>query len=172
MLDSIPKFNASVKLLRQLRLTSWRLDHCFQRLDSTQHALFTKAAAELKARYPAYGSVADADPSFFHGRSLIFNRATPEHTDRKDMKLAWTPLITVGPYTEGTLHVVGKEIPYLSRTLVFLRGGILKHRVSFSGGQRVSIAHFMHKEQLKEVGVMAVPLVHYQTVVEDLKKGN
>ena len=110
MLDTIPKFNASVKLLRQLRLTSWRLDHCFQRLDSAQHALFTQAAAELKARYPAYGSVADADPSFFHGRSLIFNRATPEHTDRKDMKLAWTPLITVGPYTEGTLHIVALDV--------------------------------------------------------------
>ncbi|EJD35532.1 hypothetical protein AURDEDRAFT_42786, partial [Auricularia subglabra TFB-10046 SS5] len=84
--------------------------------------------------------------TFFHGRSIIWNRATPEHEDQKDMKLAWTPLITVGEYTRGTLHVCGMEIDYLPGSLVFLRGGILKHRVSFDGGQRVAIAHFMHKE--------------------------
>ncbi|EJD40572.1 hypothetical protein AURDEDRAFT_22506, partial [Auricularia subglabra TFB-10046 SS5] len=81
----------------------------------------------------------------FHGRSIIFNRETGEHTDRRDPKLAWTPVITLGRYTRGKLRVLGKEIDYLPGTLAILRGGILKHSVTFSGGQRVAIAHFMHK---------------------------
>ncbi|EJD32269.1 hypothetical protein AURDEDRAFT_44940, partial [Auricularia subglabra TFB-10046 SS5] len=84
--------------------------------------------------------------TFFHGRSIIFNRETPEHSDRLDPKPAWTPVVTLGDYTSGTLHVAGLEIDYLPGTIVFLRGGILKHSVSFSGGQRVAIAHFTHRE--------------------------
>ncbi|EJD48428.1 hypothetical protein AURDEDRAFT_45474, partial [Auricularia subglabra TFB-10046 SS5] len=79
------------------------------------------------------------------GRSIIYNRETGWHTDRRDPKLTWTPVSTFGTYSEGKLHVLGREIDYLPGTLVFIRGGILRHAVTFSGGQRVAIAHFMHK---------------------------
>ncbi|EJD34745.1 hypothetical protein AURDEDRAFT_40117, partial [Auricularia subglabra TFB-10046 SS5] len=81
----------------------------------------------------------------FHGRSIIYNRETGEHTDRCDPNLAWTPVLTTGRYTTGKLHVAGMEIDYLPGTLVFLRGGLLRHSVTFSGGQRVCIAHFTHR---------------------------
>ncbi|KZV78880.1 hypothetical protein EXIGLDRAFT_588393, partial [Exidia glandulosa HHB12029] len=80
----------------------------------------------------------------FHGRSIIYNRETPLHNDRLDMKFAWTPLITVGKYTKGTIRVLNLAIDYNPGALVFIRGGTLKHSVTFEGGQRVAIAHFMH----------------------------
>ncbi|KZV79611.1 hypothetical protein EXIGLDRAFT_578892, partial [Exidia glandulosa HHB12029] len=80
----------------------------------------------------------------FHGRSLIYNRETPTHNDRRDMKFAWTPLLTLGRYTTGKLRVLDLEIDYKPGALVLIRGGTLKHSVTFEGGQRVAIAHFMH----------------------------
>ncbi|EJD35677.1 hypothetical protein AURDEDRAFT_43138, partial [Auricularia subglabra TFB-10046 SS5] len=83
----------------------------------------------------------------FHGRSLIYNRATPLHADRRDPKQNLTPILTVGDYSTGTLYIpeLGLEIAYEPGTLVLLRGGLLKHRVEFNGGQRIGIAHFLHQ---------------------------
>ncbi|KZV93451.1 hypothetical protein EXIGLDRAFT_576784, partial [Exidia glandulosa HHB12029] len=83
----------------------------------------------------------------FHGRSLIYNRATPPHVDKKDPPQNLTPVLTLGEYDDGWLHVpeLGLDIEYLPGTLVMLRGGLFAHGVTYKGGQRVSIAHFMHE---------------------------
>ena len=39
-----------------------------------------------------------------------------------------------------------------------LRGGLLAHGVNYDGGQRISIAHFMHAYTLAELGLAGPPL--------------
>ncbi|EJD41018.1 hypothetical protein AURDEDRAFT_47110, partial [Auricularia subglabra TFB-10046 SS5] len=95
----------------------------------------------------------------FHGRSLIFNRATPWHTDKRDKKFAWTPVLTTGKYTSGTFKVLNYDIEYLPGTLILLRGAVFPHEVSYSGGPRVCIAHFTHEYVVNRTEVRALPLM-------------
>ncbi|KZV95360.1 hypothetical protein EXIGLDRAFT_597112, partial [Exidia glandulosa HHB12029] len=96
----------------------------------------------------------------FLGRSLIFNRSTTLHIDDKDPKGNLTPILTVGRYTTGTLHIpeLGLKAAYNSGTLGMLRGALLAHEVTFDGGQRVAVAHFMHTSMLRDIGAGAPPL--------------
>lgn len=158
MFTKVINFNKSLELLSSLRVVSKRIDHFIRLLDPQQHAIFTLARDTLCAQNAGYKLLSTLDSSFFHGRSIIYNRETPEHRDRRDMKLAWTPLVTTGEYERGVLRVLDLDIEYMPGTLVLLRGGILKHRVTFSGGQRVAIAHFMHQNVLADAGVTSLPL--------------
>lgn len=158
MLRSVKRFEESVKLLQGLYVASARLDDMFALLDPEQHAFFSRVSEDLKQKFASYELLAQWDPTFFHGRSLIFNRETAEHVDRLDTKLGWTPLINVGTHTEGKLRVVDLDIDYLPGTLVFIRGGILPHSVTFSGGQRIAIAHFMHKDVINTADNRPLPI--------------
>lgn len=152
------RFEQSVKLLEGLYVASARLDDMFAQLDPEQHRFFWRVSEELKQKFSSYEMLTRWDPTFFHGRSLIFNRETAEHVDRLDTKLGWTPLINVGSHTEGKLRVVDLDIDYLPGTLVFIRGGILPHSVTFSGGQRIAIAHFMHKDVINTADNRPLPI--------------
>lgn len=155
-----------MKLLQGLYVASARLDDMFALLDPEQHAFFSRVSEDLKQKFASYELLAQWDPTFFHGRSLIFNRETAEHVDRLDTKLGWTPLINVGTHTEGKLRVVDLDIDYLPGTLVFIRGGILPHSVTFSGGQRIAVAHFMHKDVVNTVDASPLPI----SSLKDLQK--
>ncbi|EJD38380.1 hypothetical protein AURDEDRAFT_172623 [Auricularia subglabra TFB-10046 SS5] len=75
-------FNAAAKLMDQLRVVSKHVDHMIECGDPVQHAELHRAREELRAQNPAYKLLSQLDPSYFHGRSLIF--ATPWHTDKRD----------------------------------------------------------------------------------------
>ncbi|KZV77937.1 hypothetical protein EXIGLDRAFT_784545, partial [Exidia glandulosa HHB12029] len=107
---TVENLNASISLLRDLRIVTQRIDNFIMQLDPTQHAALTQANDDLRQKYPAYDFLSAASGSYFHGRSLIYNRETPEHNDRRDMKFAWTPLLTLGKYTEGWIRVLDLEI--------------------------------------------------------------
>lgn len=158
MLDKITNLQASIELLGRLRIVTERIDDLLKRLDPKQHKIFSEAKTKLRELNPAYTLLSEIDGGFFHGRSIIYNRATRSHRDRRDMKFAWTPLLTLGTYTSGWLRILNLDIPYLPGTLVLLRGGALHHSVTFSGGQRIALAHFMHQNVLSDVGVEKLPL--------------
>lgn len=107
-------------------------------------------------RYAHVRSRASIDPSSFQGRSVIYNRQTPNHVDRRDPRLAWTPLFTLGSFKGGNLRVrkLGLRMWYGPGACVFIRGAMFAHEIeSFDGGQRISIAHFCHDSVWKDAGV-------------------
>lgn len=162
----------SLQLLLELRVVGERLDHLFSVLDPPQHRHFVNVRAALANISATYKIFSAMDPTFFHGRSLIYNRETEAHTDRRDKKLAWTPVLTVGTYDQGILEVLNLEIEYLPGTLVLLRGGVLKHSVRYSGGQRVAIAHFMHQSVVHQVDPSPLPITTFEDILAILKAGD
>lgn len=90
------------------------------------------------------------------GRSIIFNRATPYHTDKRDNPWDWTPLITLGTSKGGDLCLprLKTKLFYEPGTVVFVRGGAVEHGVESFTGQRIAIAHFIHKEAWAKYGLI------------------
>lgn len=164
VIKNVLNLNAAMGLLKWMSIVGQRIDNLYKTMDPQQHAFLVDVRTKLKEKYPAYEALGSIDPTVFHGRSLIYNRSTPLHTDRKDPKPNLTPVLTLGEYTLGILTIpsLGLKVDYGPGTLVMLRGGFLPHEVTYHGGQRVSIAHFMHAYMLKEAGIGAPPLTAAQ----------
>jgi len=140
-------------------LVSSRIQHVYQLLDPGQHDELSQFDAAFRQDNTVYRVLSTDDPSFFHGRSVIFNRATRLHTDNRDPKPNLTPVLTLGTYETGTMSLptLNMRFPYNPGTLAMVRGAIIPHEVSFDGGQRVAIAHFMHQTILSGASRPLVP---------------
>ena len=160
VIKNVVNLNLALDLLRKMKIVTQRIDNMYNWNDPEQHKFLSAACEEFRKKYALYQCLAAIDPSFFHGRSIIYNRATPLHADRQDPKQNLTPVLTLGKYTSGTLYVpeLGLQVDYAPGTLVMLRGGLLKHSVSYEGGQRISIAHFLHQYMLNELDECIPPL--------------
>lgn len=115
------------------------------------------------------------DKLLWVGRSLIFNRETPGHYDGRDMPQAWTPLVTLGNTTGGDLRLydLQTDLFYEPGTIVFVRGGALKHGVQpFQGTQRIAIAHFIHWYTWEENGFSGDDLLHKLVFASDSMSDN
>jgi hypothetical protein len=127
-------------------------------LDPAAFESHVELSEKIKERHPHARARATLDPILFQGRSVIYNRQTPNHVDRKDPKLAWNPLTTAGKdYTGGMLRIrrLGLRMWFGGGACVFLRGAILHHEIEpFGDGQRTSIAYFCHKSLWDEMGVI------------------
>ena len=132
------------------------MNHILELLDSEAFKCYTTAHKRLCKRFRWLEALAAVDPTLFHGRSFIFNRATPRHLDAKDVPEGWAVLLSVGDYEGGELYLphLGMIVPFLPGTAIFIRGGILPHEIlAFSNGQRISVAHFVHDNVFNHVGV-------------------
>lgn len=150
-------FSASLELLSQMRLISVRVNVLVKAVDPIHYAQMVelRAAAELKHKF--FEVIGTGDPLNMEGRELIFNRQTPLHPDRSDHWESWACIMAIGPFKGGPLHIpsIGLRMEYWDGTMILLRGKILKHEVeAFSGGQRISIAHFTHRSFWKSCGVV------------------
>lgn len=155
-LGTCTNYSACAKLVYEIKLLSVRLNEALKQLDPDAHKSHKDLSEKIKLDYPHARARASIDPILFQGRSVIFNRQTPNHVDKKDPKLGWNPLTTAGDYTGGCLRIRRLKLRmwYGPGCCVFLRGAILPHEVEeFEGGQRISIAHFCHESLWKEVGV-------------------
>lgn len=110
------------------------------------------ASVELRSRirikYPWAQDLFTNDCLLMHGRSFAFNRQTNTHTDSRGPLGEWTPLVGLGFSVGVKLRLAGiKEILcFEPGTIIFLRGGEIPHSIeAWTGGQRVSIACFTHK---------------------------
>ncbi|EJD34089.1 hypothetical protein AURDEDRAFT_76478 [Auricularia subglabra TFB-10046 SS5] len=99
------------------------------------------------------------DPSYYLGRSIIYNRATAVHTDARDKKMGWNVIITEGEYVRGVFRALGYDIQYPPGTLVIIRGAAVPHSADFDGGFRVCMAHFSHESVLNGVGMGPLPMM-------------
>lgn len=87
--------------------------------------------------------------SVYTGISVISNRVTPAHRDRKG-RPEWFDILTSysDPFTKPRLLLedLGLDLNYPSGTVVGLCGTIFKHEVkSWGDGDRVCFAHFMRE---------------------------
>jgi hypothetical protein len=126
-------------------------------IDPDAHRAHLKLREELVKTYPHARGRAVIDPSLFLGRSVIYNRQTPNHFDRRDPITGWTPLVVFGRFTGGSLHIrrLGIRMSFLPGTCIWIRGRVLAHEVEvFEGGQRVSIAHFCHQSVWDAMGIV------------------
>lgn len=163
-------FAKSMELLDDMRMLSARIDHLFSILDPGQHQHFNRVSAKLKESNVIYKILSQLDPTFFHGRSIVYNRETEEHVDNKSKKMAWIPILTLGKYSKGTLTVLGRDIDYLPGTLVCIRGAVLPHRSAFSGGQSIELVHHMHSDLVDDVSPGPLPIEYVSEMESRLRQ--
>lgn len=140
----------------EIALLSKRINKVLEMLDPEAYQSHQVLAERIADRHPHARAPASIDPLLFQGRSVIFNRRTPLHVDRRDPKLGWNPLTTAGTYEGGRLIIgrLGLRMWFGGGACVFLRGAILPHEIeSFDGAQRISVAHFCHSSLWREMGV-------------------
>lgn len=148
MLANNQHFKECCKLLEELRVISLRINKILKQLDPDFHATLERLRLALCAQFPYYRLLAASDPLLLLGRSIIFNRATPEHLDLRDAIAGWAVLLAFGHFHGGELYVphLGRVFSFPPGTLVLIRGALFSHRIlPFFGGVRVSMAHFVHE---------------------------
>ena len=100
--------------------------------------------------------IAERWQSVYTGISVISNRITPSHRDRKGRPQWFDSLISYSDPSNGPqllLNELGLELEYSSGTVVGLCGTVLKHEVrSWGDGDRVCYAHFMREEVRRKLG--------------------
>lgn len=165
VLKSATAFKLSMGCLRDLAFTGGAIDDLLSKIDPAAHATLHEARKRLKTANPAYEVITTLDKTYLHGRSLIFNRATRGHLDTRDPAEILTPILVVGKFVEGgelRIEKLGLTMSYLPGTLIIIRGSVLPHEVAvFSGGKRISIAHFVHNSLLVQVGITEIPMTPY-----------
>lgn len=154
-IKNVMTFGKCRQLVNELKLTSHRMNTILQLIDEPAY----DASKELRSRLdklPYHRTLTSIDNLLWEGRSIIFNRTTPNHRDRRDMEAAWTPLLTAGEYEGGDLRLegLGTDLSYGPGSIIFIRGGIMKHEVlDWEGRQRIAVAHFTHKYFWERLGV-------------------
>lgn len=125
---------------------SARINDILKFLDADIYKAHEKLREKLLAS-PADCVLTMSNILLWVGRSFILNRATPLHRDGRDHPANWTLLITLGTSTSGDLWLLGiaTRMFYEPGTIVFIRGGLMEHQVLDFKGQRIAIAHFVHK---------------------------
>jgi len=173
LMQSGPRLNASLDLLKDLARLSARIEHLCFLVDGEWYVKMKHFDERLRRRNNAYDTLKSNEPSIFHGRSVIFNRATDVHKDMNDPYANLTPLVTLGTYTEGHLVCpeIGVSLAYRPGTVTLVRGGMIAHGVRYTGGQRVCVAHFQHRTMLQAYDEPAPEINKYIPISErsDLK---
>ena len=93
--------------------------------------------------------------SVFTGISIISNRKTPSHRDKR-ARYEWFNMLLSYSDTETNprllINDLGLDLEYPSGTVVAFCGNILKHEVkSWGDGDRVCYAHFMREAVRKRL---------------------
>jgi len=148
MIKSGTQFSQSMQLIEDLAFLSHGINAALQAVDPKQFEALVCLRDAVHVKYPYARALATLDPLVMEGRAIMFNRQTPCHLDRLDPLRGWAAMITVGLFDKGgTLWIprLRLRIRYLPGDVILIRGRILPHEVeAWSGGQRISIAHFTH----------------------------
>lgn len=151
-------FSACEKLVDEFRLVSHRLNAVLQHLDPPAFESHKALREAICREHPVAKAQLAIDPYLGLGRSVIFNRQTPNHIDRRDPAHGWTPIMAMGTEFEGgvmRVRALALRMWFGGGACVYIRGGVLHHEIEeFSGGQRVSIAHFCHASVWKFMGIV------------------
>ncbi|KAJ7653842.1 hypothetical protein B0H17DRAFT_1146949 [Mycena rosella] len=137
ILKSGRNFSASLALISQLHLISYRVDAMLQYGDEAHFEACKKLRAEAEKRHKFLKVIGSDDPLVMEGREIMYNRQTPLHPDKSDHKRGWAVLVVVGPFTGGALHIpcLNLHMSYTNGTMIMIRGKVLPHEVeAFSNG--------------------------------------
>jgi hypothetical protein len=148
-------FNAATTLTHDLRICASRINGVLKAIDPIQYAALVDLNIAIDEKYPHVMALRTIDPLLLEGRAIMFNRQTPEHLDEDDPWNSWAFLLVLGNFKQGHLYIPRLKLRlfYEPGVLVAIRGRILSHEVeAWIGGQRISIAHFMHKSLWDEFG--------------------
>lgn len=116
--------------------------------------LFTAAQRSFeinKSKNPESSAVF-AWPCSFSAMSVICNRLTPEHKDRRTDRFWYDFLTSAGHHKEATFKTsgIGYSFDYAPGTMIALCAADIFHEVdSWYGFDRICIAHFMRKSVMK-----------------------
>lgn len=133
-----------------MSLISERLNEVLLNIDPVAYESHQQLAKALEAKYAHVRSRKTIDPLLFQGRSIIFNRQTPGHFDRREPPAGWTPILALGDFQGGYIRSkrLGLRMWFGGGACVWIRGGIHDHEIEpftpAPGSQRISIAHFCH----------------------------
>lgn len=100
-------------------------------------------------------ALAAIDPLIYEGREILFNRVSPEHTDRLDPEYGWAVLCAFGNNdpVQFNLPQLNLNISFKPGDMIAIRGRGLKHRTSrWNAGQRIVIPHFTHSKVWNSFG--------------------
>lgn len=137
----VATFSGIIPLLSDLKMLPTRLDDLYSALDPAQYEHVTLASEELKKRdAPLHATLSAFHDSLFRDLRISYDRDPDAGADPHIKKLAWTPLVTVGNYTKGTLQTLGCRAECPPGTLLVIRGGIVPHQLVFEAGQSICIA--------------------------------
>lgn len=95
-------------------------------------------------------------PSVFSAIQAIVNRRTPSHRDEGGFPTSYDLLLSLGTYSEARmiLREIGASFRYTPGSVVFLSGKVLLHECeSWSGGERICVAHFIKDNVHERCGV-------------------
>jgi hypothetical protein len=113
-------------------------------------------------------------PSVFSGVSTIVNRKTLAHRDQGGWASCFDILCAAGTYDKAYLDVpdIGAQFCYRPGTVVAICGRVLRHSVpTWSGGERICIAHFMRANVHSRLQVKHSPWVTLGDFKADICKG-
>lgn len=150
------RYSDCANLIAELNLHSERINEVLRLLDPLAYMSHKALSERLQDKYPFVRARSYIDPLLFQGRSIIFNRQTPSHIDRRDPHLGWNPLTTAGDYAGGWLRIreLSLRMWFGPGACVFLRGAVLHHEIEpFNLGQRIVIAHFCHKSLWRDADI-------------------
>jgi hypothetical protein len=156
MLQSTSTFAATSELIEDLQLLSYLANFYLEAIDPKVYRAHVELNNKILQKYAFARMLHNVDPLLQTGRSLIFNRMTPDHADMSDHPCGWSILFCLGTAKGGWLVIrrLGIRIYYDPGAVIIVRGRILHHHVEgFDEGQRVIVAHFTHETSFHEFDV-------------------
>lgn len=155
-LKTSSSYSSCADVVYQLRSISYKLNEILRILDPEAYKAHRLLRKKLKSLYPHVRARSSIDPFLFQGRSFIYNRQTPNHLDKRDPRIGWTPLFVTGEFVGGWLRIrkLGVKMWFGPGACAWIRGGLFQHEVEpFTGGQRISVASFMHQSVWDTAGI-------------------
>ncbi|TFK64804.1 hypothetical protein BDN72DRAFT_774126 [Pluteus cervinus] len=155
--ESADQVKYAANVVKAANHLSHMINRALELIDEDQYKALMDLQQRCVEKYAHVEALNAIDPLVYEGRAIMFNRQTPAHVDKQDPKRSWATMITLGDFTAGgnlRIERLNLTIRYLPRDVVILRGRLLQHEVqAWSGGRRISIAHFTHESLWKEFGM-------------------
>ncbi|KAJ7493863.1 hypothetical protein FB451DRAFT_1020576, partial [Mycena latifolia] len=98
-------FSTFSKLIPGLSLLSHRVNDALEFADPAHFEALKKLHAAAEEELPFLKLLNVGDPLLQEGREIMFNRKTPLHADRGDLKAGWAALVALGGYKGGAMSV-------------------------------------------------------------------
>lgn len=114
------------------------------------------AVQQAKEKYNLIKNRMQDITTMFFGYAFMLNKQTENHCDANSSEYLVDALVTLGIYSGGKLRLpeLGVQAAYGPRSLVILRGGIIKHGIGhFDGPHRICLAYFAHRSVLSHLNI-------------------